>query len=195
VLRNMLCAAVTALMLLASACSVANRGMQGERAASDLVPSPTVPPEFAQYADAVESENELLDVVELELLPDGTLNLYVVLINPGTDTEQGRTDAETLIKSTLESLWLEARRYTPEATAVTVNFINLLDVQTFEYGPATSGVVTGAISADMADVSEFLEGDLSPEEIDDFWDSEAIRSQSIGNPYTGAPNHPMRSLK
>lgn len=194
-IRNCLMATLIALMLLAAGCNAAGQSLGGEGTPPGPAPSPTISSAFAQYAEAVESENALLDVVQLELLSDGTLNLYVVLVNPGTGTEQSRTDAETLIKNTLESLWRDARRYTPEATTVTVNFINLLDVQTFEYGTATSGLVTGAISADLADVTGLLDGDLSPQEVNDFWESDAIRSQTIGDPYTGVPNHPMRSLE
>lgn len=194
-LRSVGIATMVALLLLSSACSAAGLSAKGEASTPGPGPTPTITAEFAQYAAAVEEENPLLDVVQMELLPDGTFDLHVVLVNPGTSTEQGRTDAETLIKKTLESIWRDARRYTPEATSVTVNFINLMDVQTFEYGRATAGTVTGAISADMADVAAFLDGNLSPEEVDQFWDSEAIRSQSIGDPYTGIPNHPLRATE
>jgi hypothetical protein len=177
---------------MATGCSTATTG-GAEGTESGPAPTPTIPSNLSEFAEAVESQNDLLDVVQMEMLPAGNLNLHVVLENPGTQTDQDRTDAETLIKNTLESIWRESQDLAPNAQTVTVNFINLLDVQTFEYGPATSGVVTGAIAADISDVSDFLAGEFSEDEVDEFWDSEAVRSQSIGNPYTGTPNHPLRS--
>lgn len=179
-------------LALATGCSAATAGVDEGEPDTDPAQTPTIPANFGEFAESVETQNELLDVVQMEMQSGGNLNLHVVLQNPGTQTEQDRTDAETLIKDTLESIWRGSQEFTPNANTVTVNFINLLDVQTFEYGPATSGVVTGAIAANISDVTDFLEGALSEEEVEDFWDSEAVRSQSIGNPYTGTPNHPLR---
>lgn len=143
---------------------------------------------YPQVADGAERAVPGLDVVEVDLFGADILEIYVLYEEPG----QAELDSTEAIRLAVEGIWDAALEYGPPVERVSVFFLRVVTISTFEHGPAQAGELVGGVSVDYTAAAGYLEGEPNSDQRETFWEGEAVQVRPFTQPYDGIPNHPVQ---
>lgn len=182
-------AGILALSLLVAACGEA---LSTEDIASQGEVLELATGSIREMADAAEDEAPYLDIVEVQVVEEDKLIVFVLL---DSSAEEEAVSSEEVLQLSVEAIWRSTLEHMPEIADISVAFMRLVEIRTLDKGLAKGAYVEGTLLASMADVASYLAGPMTTEDRSAFWNGGPLQSIPIQQGYSGTPNHLIWAAK
>lgn len=143
-------------------------------------------------ADEAESAAPLLDIVQISIDNENDLVVFALFAVPPSG-ETALVDSEFQIS--VEAIWQAAVDQNLSVNNIAVAFMRVLPVNTLDRGLAPAGWLIGGLSVRIDAANEYISGRIDEETRAEFWGNGRVQTVTLDQPYSGTPNHPLRSLE